>query len=658
MNLMRTLLYSVVILLPLLLWHGTYYRAAIKDFYVQTAALVCFILLFIPLEKSSGKLACPFLGLASQPLRVGATFMVALLFLFTALVSLIFSPYRNFGVHNLPLLVTGIFLFYLTQVVIDRKSIHYLANLWLASCGLFSVYSILRHLKIISAPSLIGNRNFEAGYLILTIPLAISRLIFEYEKWRSFSGHRRNTEHRTQIAVVVYGFLVILFSVAVAITLSRGATIGIVTGLFVLTICYKISDKESIISKKFRIIFFSLVILIFTGILLLVPVLRRDCVDDMGTVGVRLCIWKGAMGLIRERPFTGWGWGTFMVSYGHYATPRRFSLDIPRHAHSEPLQVLAELGIPGFVVFLLLFYFFFLDGFRILKGIQEPYLRQVVAGFLSGIAGLLSHNLVSVNLRYSYSLIRMWIAMGAVMSSGTYIGRPMPPLRVRAGLPAPTKILSIILIVLSIFFLWKKFALDEFRSQYHLAMGMRYCASEKLGEKRFDKAIEEFDRAFLLNNSQYLAQWLKAEILEHRLEYRETLQCLLKFEKIFPEFGQLHGKLGSIYLKLGMEDSAIPEFEHAIKLSPYVLRYYISLGSIYFGKKMYSAALSAYNSAISAGLIHSVIYNNIGNIHFARNEFEKALSFYKLAHAVSPEDEGILYNLKQTETKGTNFVNE
>ena len=628
----RILLYSVVFLLPLIIWHGTFFKGQIKYFFPQTIALACFILLLTK-EKS---IALP------NP----KTFVLAVLFLFSAVISLIFSRYRNSGISNLPPFITAIFLFYIASTVLDRKSVGNICDIWLFAGAIFSIHSILRFLKIVHSPSLIGNPNLEAGYLILTFPLALTMFVYEYEEWKiSVYGKERSSEKAASCRlhkIGIYGFLVILFSTAAAITLSRGATIGIVAGVFVLGLCYKKIRSESASAKKFPVISTALLILIIAGSLFLIPVIKRGNIDRMGTLGIRLRIWKATVELIREKPLAGWGFGTFILSYGHHGTPRPFSLDIPRHAHCEPLQVLSEMGFPGLLIFLLLFYFLFREGFEIMK-FEEPRLQSVLAGFMGGIAGLLSHNLVSVNLRYPCSLTLMWVAMGVVISQSS-----KKRLKVR-------KVFAILLIIISVL-LWKRFSFDKFRSQHHLAMGMRYCISEKLGEKRFDKALERFNRAFALSSTEYIAQWMKAQIYEHRLQYGKAIESLHEYEKLFPEFGQLHGWLGDLYLKTGMAEKAIPEFRHAIELTPYVVEYYVSLGTIYSKKEAYGTALEVYDRALTIGLIHPAIYNNIGNIYFARSEFEKALQFYKIANVLSPEDEGILYNLKQAEGKITNIA--
>ncbi len=60
----------------------------------------------------------------------------------------------------------------------------------------------------------------------------------------------------------------------------------------------------------------------------------------------RLTLWSNVLDLIAQRPWRGWGWGE--LDYAHYMTlydgPR--FCDILDNAHSLPLQLAVELGLP------------------------------------------------------------------------------------------------------------------------------------------------------------------------------------------------------------------------------------------------------------------------------------------------------------------------
>ena len=76
----------------------------------------------------------------------------------------------------------------------------------------------------------------------------------------------------------------------------------------------------------------------------------RSMVDRLqhaeSTCGSRLILWSNVLDLIRQKPWTGWGWGE--LAYAHYNT----LYDGPRfchildNAHNLPLHLAVELGVP------------------------------------------------------------------------------------------------------------------------------------------------------------------------------------------------------------------------------------------------------------------------------------------------------------------------
>lgn len=63
----------------------------------------------------------------------------------------------------------------------------------------------------------------------------------------------------------------------------------------------------------------------------------------------RLNIWDGAVAMVKEHWLLGTGFGTFFLYYPEFRSPQEF-IGVS-HAHSDPLQYWAELGILGPVLF-------------------------------------------------------------------------------------------------------------------------------------------------------------------------------------------------------------------------------------------------------------------------------------------------------------------
>ncbi len=69
--------------------------------------------------------------------------------------------------------------------------------------------------------------------------------------------------------------------------------------------------------------------------------------EDITLTG-RTIIWQGGKYLFVQRPFLGWGWGTFPVKYGEGG--------VGLSAHSNIVMVAVELGIVGLILFGTLFF--------------------------------------------------------------------------------------------------------------------------------------------------------------------------------------------------------------------------------------------------------------------------------------------------------------
>lgn len=113
----------------------------------------------------------------------------------------------------------------------------------------------------------------------------------------------------------------------------------------------------------------------------------------------RLLRWAQAMTMFLENPVLGQGYGAFAMLYeedvalvGTYTA--RFQLG----AHSEYLQVLAELGIIGFIAWLWLNIAFLRYGFRALKRMNSPsdsFYRAIVIGLMASELSLMVHFIVN-----------------------------------------------------------------------------------------------------------------------------------------------------------------------------------------------------------------------------------------------------------------------
>jgi O-antigen ligase len=139
--------------------------------------------------------------------------------------------------------------------------------------------------------------------------------------------------------------------------------------------------------------------------------------------GSRRVLWSNVLHLISLRPWTGWGWGE--LDYAHYMTlyPGARFCDILDNAHSLPLHLAVELGIPvavvvcGALVWALM---------RIAPWRESDPARQLA---LAVLAVILLHSLLEYPLWYGPFQLAFGLSLGVL-----WPGRQRVELTVRAAL--------------------------------------------------------------------------------------------------------------------------------------------------------------------------------------------------------------------------------
>jgi len=128
---------------------------------------------------------------------------------------------------------------------------------------------------------------------------------------------------------------------------------------------------------------------------------------DTGSLVERWRIWEGALGMVRDAPFTGVGYGRFAEAFLSRApdlTPP-VPATMTVHAHSLPLQVAAEFGLIGLAALLGCTAVWF-AGARRGRTVPESAWALAMAGTLT------VHALVEYPLWYAYFLGPFAFALG------------------------------------------------------------------------------------------------------------------------------------------------------------------------------------------------------------------------------------------------------
>ena len=127
-----------------------------------------------------------------------------------------------------------------------------------------------------------------------------------------------------------------------------------------------------------------------------------------GTPGVRQVIWEGSSKMFLQKPVFGWGNGSFQLVFPGFRPPDFIIRGVSSntvHAHSEPLEILAENGLTGLAVWLILI------ALLLKRAVYEPKKTLMDWGIITGVFVLLLESLVSVALRWTTSVYLLAILL-------------------------------------------------------------------------------------------------------------------------------------------------------------------------------------------------------------------------------------------------------
>lgn len=278
-----------------------------------------------------------------------------------------------------------------------------ISGIW-SSMPMFSAYFGIEGLIYILALSVImynqtSNNSLESfaiysSYLLIFLVLAGTIRLSGF----SFSLYHWHTNVYTTIAAMLFGYCfgeynnryrvlrsdeskllkngiwISLFFVVIGT--SSGSNLSLIAAVLVVTL---ISGRRSL--KIFSILLFGLILLIdqIYGDLIFNAMFPGKSVEGVTTMHGRLNLWEHYFDMIRQKPWTGWG----------FASIERISKIYATNTHNSLIEVAGGVGIIGLILFVL---YIIRAYYRFLTNRQLPYIVGVIGAIT---AGLVNSNSVS-----------------------------------------------------------------------------------------------------------------------------------------------------------------------------------------------------------------------------------------------------------------------
>ena len=205
--------------------------------------------------------------------------------------------------------------------------------------------------------------------------------------------------------------------------------------------------------------------------------------------------------------------------------------------------------------------------------------------------------------------------------------------------------LALLVIVLSILTVNRNFAWKDDLSLWSDAVAkspMSARAHDNLGlawigVKKYDLAIDEFDKTLELNPKYYLAYYnagvayhLQGDLERAKIAYENSL-------KINPAYFRSYYNVGIVYKSLGELDMAVSSYDKAISIDsrhPFV---YNNLGVVLMEKGDHKRAEEVFKKAVAINPGYEKAYYNLGNVYFREKEYGKAAKAYRAAVRIRPD---------------------
>jgi len=268
------------------------------------------------------------------------------------------------------------------------------------------------------------NPNHFAGYMALTIPIALSLFIRKIERigwsqaWRLRDYLKPLNEQDLHVALFLLLALVLMVS-GLFLSLSRGGIFAF-TGsmIFLIAVLSVKGGWRWKLGLGLVIVVFAAIFVFWLGFVPFQAEVKTlaHLLQD-GTVQYRLQVWKDGWRMLMDFPLFGTGLGTFAHIYPMYKTLLSQATVI--YPESDFFQILVETGLVGSGVFIWFFVAFF-HALWIRWRRHGTYVARInpktMVGLAAAMVAILIHGFGDFNLHIPANALQFAIVMGLAMT--------------------------------------------------------------------------------------------------------------------------------------------------------------------------------------------------------------------------------------------------
>lgn len=214
----------------------------------------------------------------------------------------------------------------------------------------------------------------------------------------------------------VYAALVLLYSLVIYLTFSRGAFfLGVPAAVIFIGIVLW-SRSRAWTRRNLLLVGAAAVV----GVLALIPLIGTARFNSLFEVGTgtgffRLAVWTSAVQMIRDHWLYGVGLDNFLYEYPKYILPEAWREPNLSHPHNLLLDFWARLGILGVGALIWMLVGFFRRAWRAFAASENVYIRALALGLMASMVDFIAHGMIDAAFFY-IDLAYVFIVTLAVVS--------------------------------------------------------------------------------------------------------------------------------------------------------------------------------------------------------------------------------------------------
>ncbi len=526
-------------------------------------------------------------------------FPVAVLYVAWTLITLLLAVNPGEGIFDLSksLLTLGL-LVYWVQFFLTRQSAFevvvksvMMSAVIATSIGMYQYLTMVRgssdyelYTALYAVKGLMANKNQFAISLMLMLPF-VSYGLFTFKKgWRALAGY--------SVLMILVNIVIIQTRSVWIATLFMMMTFALLSPVFLLN-----NNLKGFLVNNKKVLSVSL------AVFLIVSIVAVMLIRSSGTSGLmkeqvtstfstqssnaqwRIKMWNASLQLAADNPWLGVGagnWKSAIIPYYH--TNFESEYQNWRRPHNDFLWVATEKGIPGLMLFILLFGLIFFYGYKILFSEKNRNRLLITILMLSGVGAYMVVSLFTFPLerinQQIYLVLMMAVVVSIFFQSKNTIAHKLNPF----------KWVNLAILVFSGFSIYYAFLFLN----SELTVG-KIAASMNAG--RPNRTIKYADKAYspftTVDYNNIPIKMYRGVANMHLKRYDESLRDLQAALKDFPNQVAVLNNLAIVSSELNKNKQAIEYLDQALYLFPHYEESLSNKVIVYYRDKQYKNAYIA-----------------------------------------------------------------